>query len=272
MSAEKATHRPESFQPKGGRGGPGTPWSAEDLQTLKQLYEKGMERQDIAKQLGRSRNSVNAKITYARESQRWHRVVHKWDENQKKRLLELRDEGKTFREIGRILGRNGEGVRNKFRELRPGLSVRKWTDEDHEIASKLHSKGYTVYQIGREMNRHPSTVEYYVLDNQYQRHHSAKPWTPEEEFKMYKMHEAGFSPHEIADKLGRSRQIIWTRLTPRSSGVIRRFTPSEDAKLKELRESGKKWEEVRDLMPDRTILQLRGRWSLMNGSRKRRSR
>ena len=173
--AEKDTHRPESFQPKRGRGGLGTQWSAEDLQTLKQLYEKGMGREDIAKHLGRSRNSVNAKITYARESQRWHRVVHKWDENQKKRLLELRDEGKTFNEIGRILGRPAEGARNKFRELRPGLSARKWTDEDHEIASKLHSKGYNVYQIGREMNRHPSTVEYYVLDNQYQRHHSAKP-------------------------------------------------------------------------------------------------
>lgn len=85
---------------------------------------------------------------------------------------------------------------------------------------------------------------------------------------MYKMYEAGFSPHAIADKLGRSRQIIHNRFTPRSS-VIRRFTPSEDAKLLQLRTSGKKWKEIRDLMPDRTIMQLRARWSFVNRPKKR---
>lgn len=174
--AEKATHRPESSQPKGKRGGvPESPWSAEELQTLKQMFEKGVERQDIANHLGRSRMSVNAKITYARDSERWTPVMQRWNEDQEKKLLDLRDQGKSFKEIGQIMGRSLGSVGNKFRVLRPGLSVRKWTDEEHETASKLHSKGYTCYQIAREMNRHPDTVAYYVIDGQYQRHHSAKP-------------------------------------------------------------------------------------------------
>ncbi|KXT17854.1 hypothetical protein AC579_5883 [Pseudocercospora musae] len=257
--AAKATQRPESskLKPKPGVVAP-TPWTAKDLQNLKQMYEKGIQRRDIAKRLGRSRAAVTARIFHARETQKWTPTVQRWDEIQEKKLLALRDQGKTFVEIGRILGRPGRNVSNKFRQLRPGTTgARKWTNEEHEIASKLHSKGYSVRQIARELKRTPRTVKYYqLLGNQY------RPKTSDEEFEMFEMHEAGFATCAIADKLGRRPNTVRSWLEPKPKPVnMRRFTPSEDARLLQLRTSRKSWKEVRDAMgPDRNTLQLRARF------------
>ncbi|KXS96766.1 hypothetical protein AC578_5333 [Pseudocercospora eumusae] len=270
--AEKVIHRPESSQPKrkpgGAERGPRRLWSAEELQNLKQMYEKGIPKWEIALHLGRSRCSVAGKITYSRDSQRWTHVKQTWDESEEEKLLVLHEQGKTWAEIGRILGRSLGSVRNKFSKIRPSLSLHKWTDEDHEIASKLHSQGYSASRIGRELKRPASSVAYYIVGGQYQRQHAAKPWTPEEESEMFAMHNAGFSAYEIAEKLGRKRQIIASRLRPRSK-VMPCFSRSEDADLKKLRGSGKSWKEVRDAMAsNRTVRQLRDRWSNLTSSGK----
>ena len=84
------------------------PWTDEQIDKLFELNAEGLHYKDIAVKIGRSEESVRAKITYYMLTK--NRV---WSNEDIETLMRMKSEGKEAREIARKLGRTKHSVRRK---------------------------------------------------------------------------------------------------------------------------------------------------------------
>lgn len=93
-------------------------WNDDMVVKLKRLYNEGMLLKDISIELGVKYSTMNG---YIGKLQDWGELEQRpepkvWTNEEVRRLKELRDQGKTFEEIGEILSRSPNGCGNKYRK------------------------------------------------------------------------------------------------------------------------------------------------------------
>lgn len=93
-------------------------WNDDMVVKLKRLYNEGMLLKDISIELGVKYSTMNGYIGKLQDcgelEQRPEPKV--WTNEEVRRLKELREQGKTFEEIGEILSRSPNGCGNKYRK------------------------------------------------------------------------------------------------------------------------------------------------------------
>ena len=93
-------------------------WNDDMVVKLKRLYNEGMLLKDISIELGVKYSTMNG---YIGKLQDWGELEQRpepkvWTNEEVRRLKELREQGKTFEEIGEILSRSPNGCGNKYRK------------------------------------------------------------------------------------------------------------------------------------------------------------
>ena len=93
-------------------------WNDDMVVKLKRLYNEGMLLKDISIELGVKYSTMNV---YIGKLQDWGELEQRpepnmWTNEEVRRLKELREQGKTFEEIGEILSRSPNGCGNKYRK------------------------------------------------------------------------------------------------------------------------------------------------------------
>lgn len=93
-------------------------WNDDMVIKLKRLYNEGMLLKDISIELGVKYSTMTG---YIGKLQDWGELEQRpepnmWTNEEVRRLKELREQGKTFDEIGTILSRSPNGCGNKYRK------------------------------------------------------------------------------------------------------------------------------------------------------------
>lgn len=93
-------------------------WNDDMVVKLKRLYNEGMLLKDISIELGVKYSTMTG---YIGKLQDWGELEQRpepnmWTNEEVRRLKELREQGKTFEEIGTILSRSPNGCGNKYRK------------------------------------------------------------------------------------------------------------------------------------------------------------
>lgn len=105
----------------------------------------------------------------------------------------------------------------------------RWSDEEDEMLRKLFfEQGLSLAEIGRRMNRPPSTVGKHVSSVRVGAVRG-KPWSAEELTALREMAEAGFTVEEIAQELSRGESSIRYMADKRKLTIARK--PKESGTL-----------------------------------------
>ena len=94
-------------------------WTPEKIEQIKKLYLEGRPFREIGEIMGISKSAVNGEVWTLQ--QRGELPVrgreNAWTDEDVRKLLQMRADGKTFREIGETLGRSTNVCGNKYREV-----------------------------------------------------------------------------------------------------------------------------------------------------------
>ena len=118
MAAKKAKEQAEAEKPKRKETKPRI-WTPEKIEQIKKLYLEGRPFREIGEIMGISKSAVNGEVWTLQ--QRGELPVRErenaWTDEDVRKLLQMRADGKTFREIGEALGRSTNVCGNKYREV-----------------------------------------------------------------------------------------------------------------------------------------------------------
>lgn len=89
-------------------------WTQKEVETLENLIKKGLSYEEIGKQLNRSEKSINTKASRLKIGPR---TEHSWTPEINKKLIQLRNEGKSQAEAGKILGFTKEAVKKHWHDF-----------------------------------------------------------------------------------------------------------------------------------------------------------
>lgn len=89
-------------------------WTQKEVESLKNLIKKGLSYEEIGKQLNRSEKSINTKASRLKIGPR---AEHSWTPEINKKLIQLRNEGKSQAEAGKILGFTKEAVKKHWHDF-----------------------------------------------------------------------------------------------------------------------------------------------------------
>ena len=121
MAEKKAKEQAEAEKPKR-KPRQNRVWTPEKIERIKELYLAGKSFREIGDAMGISKSAVNGEVWTLQ--QRGELPVRErenaWTDEDVRKLLQMRADGKTFREIGKTLGRSTNVCGNKYRE------VQKW--------------------------------------------------------------------------------------------------------------------------------------------------
>ena len=94
-------------------------WTPEKIDQIKKLYLEGRPFREIGEIIGISKSAVNGEVWTLQ--QRGELPVRErenaWTDEDVRKLIQMRADGKTFREIGETLGRSTNVCGNKYREV-----------------------------------------------------------------------------------------------------------------------------------------------------------
>ena len=94
-------------------------WTPEKIEQIKKLYLEGRPFREIGEIMGISKSAVNGEVWTLQ--QRGELPVRErenaWTDEDVRKLIQMRADGKTFREIGEALGRSTNVCGNKYREV-----------------------------------------------------------------------------------------------------------------------------------------------------------
>jgi len=90
-----------------------------------------------------------------------------WAEEDERQLIEMRDDGHTYTQIGLVLGRSMDACKTRMKVIRQrestghfaSRSQRPWTTEDEEILFRMRSEGIPYRIIGVHMERTARSCE-----------------------------------------------------------------------------------------------------------------
>ena len=206
------------------------------------------------------------------------RSFKRWRPDEEDRLVELRNQGKSWEEISASFpDRSWGAMKVKYYSLTgqsAPTSKRKkgkpWTSAEDKRMLKLLKDGLTWDEIAAKLPGRSRTAVY----NRYYRRQgqdkaapksTMKEYTKEEDDVLIKTLNSGKSVAETARLLGKSHSSVTYRaakleeqgrlsLEPRSG---RRYTVAELELIERLRETGTRWKEIRRLhFADRTVKQI----------------
>jgi transcriptional regulator len=100
-------------------------------------------------------------------------VAARWTEEEEAKLLKLRQEGFTSKEIAMLLKRTHGAVRNRITALATDNLNRKWTEKEIELALTLKADQRTNKYIAKALNRTPAAVASFLL--RYWNNEASKP-------------------------------------------------------------------------------------------------
>lgn len=259
-----------------------TAWSREDEDKLIQLRLAGNTRASIAPQLGRTASAVNARLSRLKKT-RPELTAALYDsgryftKTEDDILRAMKAAGNSWKEIAKSLpGRHVEGVRSRFAEIRrdttrgqsrshsPETFVRGriWTGDDDQELRRLRttlglSLEETSVKLGRSIRATAQRCHRLGFTN------GSMPLYTAEEDAIILSKSKGMTWEElVAQQLpGRTKSsaiarnsILMDRYSEASSKSkpSRRWTPEEDALLRDLRAEGASIEDVRMALRDRS--------------------
>ena len=94
-------------------------WTEKETETLIRLYNEGMEYKDMEKHVHHPIGCIGNKVRKLRDQGRitGMRNTIGWTEEQKKTLISMRKEGKTFVEIGEAIGKSSTVAWSMYQKL-----------------------------------------------------------------------------------------------------------------------------------------------------------
>ncbi len=149
-------------------------WTEEEDRILLELYSEGKSTKQIAKQLpGRTlasiRTRIQATLLATGEATRKQTKPIQWSVDKVELLIKLREEGKTYKEIGEALGDISEStVANKMVELMkrgkviPKQIQKDWTEEEEALVCELRSQNVSNGQIAERLGRTLGSVANHI--------------------------------------------------------------------------------------------------------------
>ena len=96
-------------------------------------------------------------------------MAKRWTEEEDNKLIKLREEGFTYREIAIRLQRTEGAVRTRAQQVLDKNQIRKrWSEEEKALAIELRSTSHSVKHIAYRLGRTPKAVSsfFYLLDNE----------------------------------------------------------------------------------------------------------
>ena len=118
IAEKKAKEQAQAEKPKRKETKPRI-WTPEKIEQIKKLYLEGRPFREIGEIMGISKSAVNGEVWTLQ--QRGELPVrgreNAWTDEDVRKLLQMRADGKTFREIGETLGRSTNVCGNKYREV-----------------------------------------------------------------------------------------------------------------------------------------------------------
>lgn len=118
IAEKKAKEQAEAEKPKRNETKPRI-WTPEKIEQIKKLYLEGRPFREIGEIMGISKSAVNGEVWTLQ--QRGELPVRErenaWTDEDVRKLIQMRADGKTFREIGEALGRSTNVCGNKYREV-----------------------------------------------------------------------------------------------------------------------------------------------------------
>lgn len=120
--------------------------------------------EDIAKFLGRTRNSVNSRLQRMRKTDNYVDYIQRpWSDREDERLIKLKGKH-TYQEIGEILNRSRSAITHRCIIL--GIAQRKFDfSQIGEEIRVLAAKGYTRKEISEELSIEYNKIRNFIYRN-----------------------------------------------------------------------------------------------------------
>jgi hypothetical protein len=207
---------------------PNNLWPDEDINKLRQLWEEGHSKAEIAEMIGRNPDCIKHQIYrqirdfgLAKRPDR-----RQWSEEETDYLIQ-HYKNTPARQISNILGKCEDSIRRKAKSLHITKTKKnRWTVNEMEVLRQLWQQGYTSTQIAERIGKTISSTEgqlrrqklNFVLEKRNRRR-----WS-EEEIAYLVEHYEKISLRQLSDSLGRTVPLV--RLKAQSLNLPKKKAPA----------------------------------------------
>lgn len=220
---------------------PWTPW--EDAQ-LRFGYETGIPIAEIAVLIGRPHYGVSTRASLL--GLRHKHMPPDWSAAEIERIIALQEAGRSYTEIGQMLGQEGHTTRSKnamkaiMRKIGEGKGWgRAWTGEEDELLKAAYASGQSLTHLQRGLSRSADSIRwragYLGLAGTHANRAGWRTGPDWSETDIERLrHDYGRVPTaELALAMGRSKAAIFTRanLLGLSHGYLRPWSGDDKAAL-----------------------------------------
>jgi len=189
-------------------------WRREEVKFLLDNFDR-MSLKDLARELGRSYESVKAKSRSLGLKKMQYR---KWTKEEIEFLRENADK-MTIKEMAQRLGRSYEITVRTFRYLNlRGKGQRRWTPEEERILREEFSKGTPLKEIAEKLDRSYDSIKGKISSLNLKRRERHRRWTQEE--ISYLIANKDKPIDELSSELGRTPTAVFSKL--HQLGVLRK--------------------------------------------------
>lgn len=189
-------------------------WTDEEVETVLSLKKLGRSHAHIARQVNRSTNSIAGLLARVhkgekvggsgRTSSRW------WTQEEKDKLVQLRKEGLTAKEIAEHFPNRSEAtIKNLLGKLLP--KSLKWTEEEDSLIKDMYATGASYKEIASKFpNRTLDAVRTRIanLVKDCDKRYKSYEWNLEKRDILIKMRAEGKTQKEIAEATKTSASLV----------------------------------------------------------------
>lgn len=224
-------------------------WAPHEIELLVSLRQQKIPVSQIAKELGRTVNSVESRCRRPEQQL----PAKRWKQSEIDALFAMHRRGDAVEKIARELNRSVRNVQTRLKAL-PLIPkpAKKWSIEELIKLKELELRGVPIETIASEMQRSIHSVNYRLRNPSYKSYPKPKPWSQQDEQLLAEMHARRVPQAEIALRLQRTVKSVENRIHMTNSAnavngdVCRKkggtpFSRDEDEKLKVLCSSGHTW-------------------------------
>lgn len=230
-------------------------WTEEEVELVLALKKEGRTTAHIAKKVNRSTLAIGGVLARVNKGEKvGAKVSNRWTEEEKSKLVELRQQGLTAREIAQHFPNRTEAtIRNLLSKLLP--KNRKWTEEEDQLIKEMYEKGASYKEISAKLaNRSLDATRTRIsqvissLRDQEAYEFRRKPyeWNIEHKNLLIQMREEGRTMKEIAEATNTSVSVISHKITDlikqgvlKPKQVQKDWTEEEELLIADWRAEGK---------------------------------
>ncbi|KAL1599604.1 hypothetical protein SLS60_007407 [Paraconiothyrium brasiliense] len=199
-----------------------TRWSSEEQAEMRRLRDAGLGWSEIAVKLGRVADIVRCHyadtVPPERRSGNFYRV-RPWTQEERKTVEVMRDSGKSFQDIGKVLGRQPEACSAQYYLSKdmPPLEKPHWTEEETALLKAALKDGIPNKRIkvpGKSTRAIQARIDRLGLNRR-------RRWTSAEDAVIEAAIQEGLTTSQIASRLpGRTRIAITGRRSLIATGKV----------------------------------------------------